>query len=103
MGLLRRLARRWLPRRLRAEVALARRHLLDLTADDDRVAAGFHAPVCHLPAVGIAVEQPPPEASTWSARTLPAVTPPGGEPRRDDLGWPVYRIPDAPLPRAARA
>ncbi len=77
--------------------------LLELTAGDDRVAAGFHAPVAELPAVAIEVEQPPPDASTWSAHTLRTVTPPGGEPRRDDLGWSVYRVPDEALAQAARA
>ena len=72
--------------------------LLEFTADDDRVAASFRAPVADLPAVGITVEQPPAEDSTWSARTLrtinPRGTPPDGEPRREDLGWSVYRVPD---------
>ncbi|MYD65969.1 MAG: hypothetical protein F4X26_08360 [Chloroflexi bacterium] len=69
--------------------------LLELTSDDERVAATFHAPVAELPAVEVAVELPPAGAEAWSARTLRTVTPSGGEPRREDLGWSVYRVPDA--------
>ena len=68
--------------------------LLELTADDDRVAAAFRTPTARLPSVDIVVERPPPGDSLWSARTLRTVTPPTGEPRREDLGWSVYRIPD---------
>ena len=66
--------------------------LLELTSDDDRVAAAFRAPVANLPAVAIDVEVPPAGDATWSARTLRTVTPPGGQPRHEDLGWSVYRV-----------
>ena len=76
--------------------------LLELAADDDRVAASFRAPVADLPAIEITVEVPPAGDGTWSARTLRAITPPGTprgtppgrEPRREDLGWSVYRVAD---------
>ena len=92
--------------------------LLGLTADDDRVAASFRAPVPDLPTVAITAERPPAEGGTWRARTLRTITPPGilsgtppdtpsgtppgtpsgappgGESRREDLGWSVYRVAD---------
>ncbi|MXZ47568.1 MAG: hypothetical protein F4Z08_11420 [Chloroflexi bacterium] len=75
--------------------------LLELTSDDERVAATFRAPVADLPAVEVAVELPPAGAHAWSARTRRTVTPPGGAPRREDLGWSVYRVPDARYLRSA--
>ena len=78
--------------------------LLELTSNDDRVTASFRAPVADLPAVEITVEMPPAAGDAWTARTLRTVTTPGGEPRRDDLGWSVYRVPDERyLSSAARA
>lgn len=66
--------------------------LLALTADDERVGAVFRAPVPELPRVEVDVEVPPAGDAAWTARTLRTVTPPGGEPRREDLGWSAYRI-----------
>ena len=78
--------------------------LLELRADDDRVAASFRAPVADLPAVEITVDLPPATDGTWRAHTLRIVAPPDGEPRREDLGWSVYRVPDeAHLMAAIRA
>ena len=76
--------------------------LLELAADDDRVAASFRAPVADLPGVEITVDVPPAGDGTWSAHTLRTITPRGtlrgtpaaGEPRREDLGWSVYRVAD---------
>ena len=66
--------------------------LIELRADDDRVAASFRAPVADLPAVEITAERLPVEGGAWRARTRRTVTQPGGEPRREDLGWSVYRV-----------
>ena len=72
--------------------------LLEVRADDDRVEAVFRAPVPDLPTVAITAERPPAEGGTWRARTLRTITPrgapPGGESRREDLGWSVYRVAD---------
>ncbi len=86
--------------------------LLDVAVDDARVAAAFRAPVPDLPVVAISVEGPGDEDRGRAAdapprrrrvRTLRTITPPGGAPRSESLGWSEYRIPDAAADRAGEA
>ena len=78
--------------------------LLEISADDSQVAAAFRAPTPDLPGVAIEVQQPPAQqAGLLSARTLRQITPPGGAPRTEDLGWSRYRVPDASHVTAATA
>ena len=86
--------------------------LLDVAVDDARVAAAFRAPVPDLPVVAISVEGPGDEDCGRAAdapprrrrvRTLRTITPPGGAPRSESLGWSEYRIPDAAADRAGEA
>ncbi|MCY3918432.1 MAG: VanW family protein [Chloroflexi bacterium] len=78
--------------------------LLDVTVDDARVAAVFRAPVPDLPAVEITVaghgDEDRERATAASPRllrvgALRTITPPGGAPRTESVGWSEYRIPGA--------
>lgn len=68
--------------------------LLEISSDDTEVHAAFRAPRSDLPAVAIEVEQPEREDGFLSARLLRRVTPPGRDPRVEDLGWSRYGIAD---------
>ena len=70
--------------------------LLDISSDDSEVAAVFRAPTPDLPGVAIEVQQAAVlDEGLLSARTLRHITPPGGAPRVEDLGWSRYRVADA--------